>query len=107
MCDYLTPLHLKIEAWHKANPVPGKLTMDKFKTIIIPHQHVLKTLDLDHIKPSDEFRTILAHMKLQYMDMEGSGGSSSKSFSTWIWKGVGEAVPNPLPSRTRSQSFLK
>jgi hypothetical protein len=76
MCDDLTPLHLKIEAWHKVNPVPGTLTMDKFKTIIIPRQHVLKTLDLDHIKPSDEFHTILAHMKLQYMDMEGSGGSS-------------------------------
>jgi hypothetical protein len=69
MCDYLTPVHLKIEAWHKANPVPGKLTMDKFKTIVIPRQHVLKTIDPEHSKPLDEVRTILACMKTQYMDL--------------------------------------
>ena len=69
MCDDLTPLHLKIEAWHKANPVPGTLTMDKFKTIIIPHQHVLKTLDPDYKKPLDELRTNLACMKDDYMDL--------------------------------------
>jgi hypothetical protein len=67
MCDDLTPVHLKIEAWHKANPDPGKLTMDKLKTIIILCQHVLKTLDPDHTKPLDALRTILATMKDDYM----------------------------------------
>jgi hypothetical protein len=65
----LTPLHLKIEAWHKANPDPGKLTMVYFKTTIIPRQHVLKTLDPGYTKPLDELRTILVRMKDDYMDL--------------------------------------
>ncbi len=67
MCDILTPVHLRIEAWHRANPEPGKLTMDRFKTIIIPRQHVLKTLDPDKTKSLDAIRTLLEPMKDDYM----------------------------------------
>ncbi len=69
MCDDLTSLHLEIEAWHKTNPDPGKLKMDKFKTIIFPHQRILKTLDADYTKPLNEVRTILVRMKDEYMDL--------------------------------------
>jgi hypothetical protein len=77
MCDDLTPVHLKIEACHKANADPGKLTMDKFKTIIIPRQYVLKTLDPDHTKPLDAIRTILVSMKddcMALLDNEHDAG---------------------------------
>jgi hypothetical protein len=57
MCNDLTPLHLKIVASHKANLDPGKIKMDKFKTINFPRQHVLKTLDADYTKPSNEVRS--------------------------------------------------
>ena len=60
-------MHLKIEAWHKANPEPGKLTIDKFRTIIIPRQHVLKTLDPDQTKSLDAIRTLLEPMNVDYM----------------------------------------
>ena len=36
---------------------------------MIPRQHVLKTLDLDHTKLLDEVHTLLARMKTQYMDL--------------------------------------
>ena len=60
-------MHLKIEAWHKANPEPGKLTIDKFRTIIIPRQHVLKKLDPDQTMSLDALRTLLEPMKDDYM----------------------------------------
>ncbi len=47
--------------------------MDKLKKLIIPRQHVLKTLDPDYTKPLDELsielRTMLARMKDDYMDL--------------------------------------
>jgi hypothetical protein len=69
MCDELTPLHLKIEAWHKANPERGSLTLDRFKTIMIPRQHILKTLDPEHTRPVAELRKALSPMKDEYLDV--------------------------------------
>jgi hypothetical protein len=82
-------LHLKIEAW---NPDPGKLTMDSLKTIIIPRQHVLKTLDPDYTKPLDKLRTKLARTKDEYMDLLDNehdpeywakAETDTRHFTTW------------------------
>jgi hypothetical protein len=43
--------------------------MDKFKPILFPRQHVMKTLDPDHTRPLDEMCTILARMKDDYMEL--------------------------------------
>ncbi len=69
MCNALTPLHLKIKAWHKKYPEPGMPTMDKFRMICSPRQNFLNTLDPDHTRPVEELRAILRGMKDDYMDL--------------------------------------
>jgi hypothetical protein len=69
MCDEDTPgpLHLRIQAWHESNKEPGYPLMEDFKSILIPRQHLLKTLE--HRRPADELRAILREMKDKNEDL--------------------------------------
>ena len=63
LCEDKTPIHLKIKAWHANNkrfsvtPVPPRL--ENFKELLMPRQHILKSIDPDFTKSTDE---VLAHL---------------------------------------------
>jgi hypothetical protein len=63
LCEDKTPLHLKIRAWHKNNErmglSPGPPRIDNCKELLMPRQHLLKTIDPDGTKSVDE---VIAHL---------------------------------------------
>ncbi len=55
-------------AW-QSNKEPGYPRMEDFKAILIPRQHLLKTLDPEPMRPVDELRAVLREMKDKYQDL--------------------------------------
>ena len=53
----------------KAEMDSEDIEREKFKTVLFPRQHVLKTLDPDHTRSVAELRQILGPLKDDYMDL--------------------------------------
>jgi hypothetical protein len=49
-------------AW-QSNKEPGYPHLEDFKAILIPLQHLLKTLDPEPMRPVDELRAVLREIK--------------------------------------------
>ena len=70
LCDESTALHLKIEAWHQNNKLsktsPGYPRSEDVKSILIPRQHLLKTLDPVFTRTVQEALNELRPMRTAY-----------------------------------------
>jgi hypothetical protein len=67
------PLHIKIETWHQDNLTNGIKVgyphMEDIKSVLMPLQHILKTLDPVYSKSVEEVRAELRALKEPYVDM--------------------------------------
>ena len=70
LCEDKTPLHLKIRAWHSNNMrlavSPGPPRIENCKELLMPRQHLLKTIDPDGTKSVGEVIARLDPLARQY-----------------------------------------
>ena len=63
LCEGTTPIHLKIQAWHRNNKKfgvsQGPPRLENFKELLMLRQNILKAIDPDFTKSTDE---LLAHL---------------------------------------------
>ena len=70
LCEDSTPLHLKIQTWHRNNKkfgvIPGPPRLDCFKELLMPRQRILKEFDPDFTKSVEEVRDYRKPLAQQY-----------------------------------------
>ena len=70
LCEDKTPLHLKIRAWHTNNKrlgvSPGPPSIENCKELLMPRQHLLKTIDPDGTKSVGEVIARVDPLARQY-----------------------------------------
>jgi hypothetical protein len=70
LCENKTPLHLKIRAWHTNNKrlgvTPGPPRIENCRELLMPRQHLLKTIDPDGNMPVGEVIARLDPLARQY-----------------------------------------
>ena len=71
--ETIAPLHIKIEAWHQDNLTNGIKVgyphMEDIKSVLMPRQHILKTIDPVYSRSVEEVRAELRASKEAYVDL--------------------------------------
>ena len=67
-----TPLHLKVKAWHTQNArdrLAHPMLLDRIKSVLMPTQALLRTLDPDGDLDVPRLKTLLAPLQREYQDV--------------------------------------